>query len=556
MRIRGKWLLFFVVVCFVAATVPAQTITEFPLPEGSNAPFAIAKGSDGNLWFTEFSTNPKIGRITVTGVITEFPTPTPDATPGGIVAGPDGNLWFTQADFEMGFAGGYISRITPAGAITQAGVGGFPFDIAAGPDGALWFTNANIQTNRIGRITLAGAVTSYGIPTPPYPWGIAAGPDGNVWFTEILGNKIGRITTAGRITEFAIPTANSHPAGITAGPDGNVWFTEGAGNKIGRITPSGAITEFPVPTASSGPRGITAGPDGNLWFVEESGNKVGRITTAGIITEFDIPTPASRPLGVTAGPDGNLWFTEAHGNKIGRISLGSDSVLETRMLPVVGSTPGAAGAFFRTSVQLHNPTSSEISGRVVFHASGASGSASDPGLGYSLPPGQTKSISDLLPAMGRSGLGSADIEVTSGSVPAATVRVFNDAGAAGTTGFTEELMRSEEALRPGNQAVLLLPVDPVNFRFNVGARTLADGATLTLTLRDSAGAVVTTVSRALPPTYHEQQSASTLLGVASLPPGGAIEITPTAGAAILYGATVDNRTGDPSFQIARSPFDL
>ena len=85
MRIRRKWLLFFVVVCFVAATAPAQTITEFPLPEGSNAPFGIAAGADGNLWFTEFSTNPKIGRITVTGAITEFPTPTHNSTPGGIV---------------------------------------------------------------------------------------------------------------------------------------------------------------------------------------------------------------------------------------------------------------------------------------------------------------------------------------------------------------------------------------------------------------------------------------------------------------------------------------
>jgi streptogramin lyase len=66
--------------------------------------------------------------------------------------------------------------------------------------------------------------------------GITAGPDGNLWFTEYGGNKIGRITTAGSITEFAIPTANSGPTGITAGHDGNLWFTESNGNKIGRIT--------------------------------------------------------------------------------------------------------------------------------------------------------------------------------------------------------------------------------------------------------------------------------------------------------------------------------
>ena len=78
-----------------------------------------------------------------------------------------------------------------------------------------------------------------------------------------------------------------------------------------------------------------------------------------------------------------------------------------------------------------------------------SGSAADPLLAYTLAPGQTQSIADLLPALGRSGLGSADVEATSGYVPTATVRVFNDAGAAGTTGFTEELMRKEDALTLG-----------------------------------------------------------------------------------------------------------
>jgi virginiamycin B lyase len=70
--------------------------------------------------------------------------------------------------------------------------------------------------------------------------GITAGPDGNLWFTEYGGNKIGRITTAGVITEFPIPTDDSEPWGITSGPDGNLWFTEfphdaGSGLPFGRI---------------------------------------------------------------------------------------------------------------------------------------------------------------------------------------------------------------------------------------------------------------------------------------------------------------------------------
>jgi streptogramin lyase len=64
---------------------------------------------------------------------------------------------------------------------------------------------------------------------------IAAGPDGAMWFTELTGNKIGRISTAGVVTEYAIPTPGSNPIGIAAGPDGALWFAEYLGNKIGRI---------------------------------------------------------------------------------------------------------------------------------------------------------------------------------------------------------------------------------------------------------------------------------------------------------------------------------
>jgi virginiamycin B lyase len=43
-----------------------------------------------------------------------------------------------------------------------------------------------------------------------------------LWFTEDSGNKIGRITPAGVITEFSIPTPNSRPYDIATGPDGNL----------------------------------------------------------------------------------------------------------------------------------------------------------------------------------------------------------------------------------------------------------------------------------------------------------------------------------------------
>ena len=51
---------------------------------------------------------------------------------------------------------------------------------------------------------------------------------------------IGRITPAGTITEYGLPTFYSSPGGIAAGPDGNLWFTERyvKGHRIGRISPT------------------------------------------------------------------------------------------------------------------------------------------------------------------------------------------------------------------------------------------------------------------------------------------------------------------------------
>jgi streptogramin lyase len=248
--------------------------------------------------------------------VTEFNIPTESGNPTGLVAGPDGNLWFTEVN------GNKIGKMTTAGAVTEYSVptsGSQPFWIAAGSDGNLWFTETS--ANQIGRITTSGAITGYALAGGSAPNQITPGPAGdpNLWFTEYGANQIATITTAGVITEFPIPTANSGPTGIVAGPDGNVWFTEQLANKIGRRTPSGVITEFPL-AAGTTPAHITQGPGPGLWFTELDANKIGNITTAGAVAEFTIPTSESQPGDIAAGPDGNLWFTQQALNGIGRIT--------------------------------------------------------------------------------------------------------------------------------------------------------------------------------------------------------------------------------------------
>lgn len=220
-----------------------------------------------------------------------------------------------------------------------------------------------------------------------------------------------------------------------------------------------------------------------------------------------------------------------------------------RILPVVGSTAGNFGSFFKTSVQLFNPSDVAMSGNIVYHPTEGTGDAT---LAYSLAPGKSIAWDDLLPAMGRSGLGTADIVGDLGSaIPVSSVRVFNDAGVDGTTGLNEDAFRIEDALQTGQTGALIAPGDFTRFRLNIGIRTLAQGAAMSVIVRDRDGVVRQTSDRTYPATHFEQVSSTAFLLGLTLAGGESITIRMTSGSAFLYGATTDNKTNDPSIQFAR-----
>ena len=141
----------------------------------------------------------------------------------------------------------------------------------------------------IARVTKAGVVTEFPVPTVGDPTDIAAGPDGNLWYVDPAANVIGRITTGGSITEFTTGLhAAAQPTAITKGPDGALWFTEKGTGRIGRISTGGTITEFTSGLSGSDePADIVTGPDGNLWFtLNADPGGIGRITPAGDVMQF------------------------------------------------------------------------------------------------------------------------------------------------------------------------------------------------------------------------------------------------------------------------------
>lgn len=223
------------------------------------------------------------------------------------------------------------------------------------------------------------------------------------------------------------------------------------------------------------------------------------------------------------------------------------------ILVAVGSLPGSFGSFFKTGLQLHNPRSTPISGKLVFHPAGTPGSDSDSSLAYTLNGGQTLDYADLLPIMGKSGLGSMDLIVISGVAPLMIARIYNDAGAAGTTGMAIDQIAPSSALAPGDTGIILGPSDPSKFRLNIGVRTLGSGATMQITVRDRNGNQRNSVTKSYGANYFEQVGVSVFTGI-DLLGSDSIAITINSGSALIYGAATDNTTQDPTMQYAKKSY--
>jgi hypothetical protein len=389
-----------------------------------------------------------------------------------------------------------------------------------------------------------------------------------------------RNTGRGTLTILAIGTSSSQ---FVAGQTTPVSIAEGAEiavNVTFRPAAVGGHTASLSLTSSAG--------GGTLISVTLSGTATGTGTGCAVALSpatlslpasggsgsITVSAPAGCSWSVASGSDwltlappgsgaGNGAISSSAGPNVGpprstTVMLGDASVVilqaggaELLFVPAVASTPGALGSFFKTGAQLHNPTSNPISGRLLFHAGGISGSENDPVLGYQLAPGETASFDDLLPAFRVTGLGSADLIPRTGTAPVATFRIFNDAGEAGTTGMSEELVRPGEALEAGKVGVLIAPPEPSRARFNIGVRSLGFGAAIDFTVRDANGAVRTTGSKFFAPSYFAQQAADAFLGIALLA-NDTISFAVTGGSVIIYGATTDNTTQDPSLQFARA----
>jgi len=210
------------------------------------------------------------------------------------------------------------------------------------------------------------------------------------------------------------------------------------------------------------------------------------------------------------------------------------------VVAVVGSTHGLSNAFFKTELQLTNPTGAAQGGFLLLRPYGLV-------RRYDLPAHATISFADVVAEMGGSGLGSLDILADRGIVPAVVARAYDDQ-LTGTTGVGVPAVAIADVLVRGESGTLIVPRDLTRSRFNIGVRALASGAVIDLTIRAAAGTTRHQRTLTYDANQFEQLPGNTFAGTA-LQADDSIEVTITSGSAIVYATAVDNQTNDSTLQL-------
>jgi len=171
-------------------TLSGRYVTSYPV--GTHGGLNGIAAASNAIWFEQ--TDGRIGRLDpVTGAVTEHGGIS--GVPHHVARGPDGNLWFTEP------SSGRIGRMNPtSGAVSEwtipprAGYTSYPNTAVAGPNLTVLFPDSgsgqidmfDTRTQKVSVTSLPSVISD--------PVGIATAPDGSIWFCEDAGSAIGHLT--------------------------------------------------------------------------------------------------------------------------------------------------------------------------------------------------------------------------------------------------------------------------------------------------------------------------------------------------------------------------
>ena len=324
-----KYFVLFGISIFFTPTAFAETefeIKEWIIPTPNSSPHDIIVAKDGNVWFTEISSN-KIGSFDpVTTGFQEWHIPTYSSRPHGLTEDSQGNIWFTEVGASK--IGKFNPNTEEFQEFQTPTANSGPHTPIFADENTLWFTEQG--ASQIGRMDIiTGTIEEFPTITPSAnPYGITIDSEGNAWFAELQGQHIGKVDSAsGKVSEFSPLTDNSGPRRISVDSNGILWFTQFNVGKISSYDPiKDEMKEYNTSSQSSGPYAIWVDQFDNVWFSMTGSYKIGKLDQKNQeITEFEMPSPQTHIKFVRTDSEGNLWFPNYNNNKIGVLVANSEN---------------------------------------------------------------------------------------------------------------------------------------------------------------------------------------------------------------------------------------
>lgn len=211
----------------------------------------------------------------------------------------------------------------------------------------------------------------------------------------------------------------------------------------------------------------------------------------------------------------------------------------TQIVPIVGRLAGAGGSAFRSDVKIYNPTSSVITGTLVFTPRGQSASPADNTVAFSVPIGGVRFYEDVYATGYPGGSGAARLTViTNGSAqPVIDTSTYTATADGGELAQSPTVVRPADFSAAGTKHVALLGKS--SERTNVFVMTGTTDTTIRWQYRDASGGFGPSTTRTYAKDATHQTTVQDLIG---FPPAAnaTLEATIVTGSARLAISPVNN----------------
>lgn len=214
----------------------------------------------------------------------------------------------------------------------------------------------------------------------------------------------------------------------------------------------------------------------------------------------------------------------------------------------VARASGRNGAFFRTDGRFYNPTDTDATVQVAFHANG-NANPSPAAASLTIPAGKILDVVDVLDSLLALPVGSAGALRFRSDWPVAilcrTSNVDPSGVRPGTFGSQQKPVPLLSFVSSADAGAAVTGIrQNAAFRTNVGFAAGADGAAYTLTLANADGATVASSSASLGAFGWTQPGVQDLFPGTTIPENATLRVNVTAGSVDVFDSSIDNLSGD------------